>query len=63
MKLTPGLDFINVQHTAVTLEGPKSIKIQLSHKYLFTLSVSTSIKAAQRMLMKLTPGRKQTVRT
>jgi hypothetical protein len=34
----------------------KRKKIQLSHKYLFTLSGSTSAKAVLRTLMKLTPG-------
>ncbi len=34
---------------------PKCIKIQLSHKYLFTLLGSTGAKAARRTLMKLTP--------
>jgi len=34
----------------------KRKKIQLSHKYLFTLLGSTGAKAACRTLMKLTPG-------
>ena len=34
----------------------KRKKIQLSHKYLFTLLGSTGAKAARRTLMKLTPG-------
>jgi hypothetical protein len=35
----------------------KCRKIQLSHKYLFTLSGSVSVKAARRTLMKLSPHR------
>jgi len=31
-------------------------KIQLSHKYLLTLSGSARVKAVRKMLMKLTPG-------
>ncbi len=58
-KLTPGLNFINVLRTAFTPVVPKSVKIQLSHKYLFTLSGSTGAKAACRTLMKLTPERRQ----
>jgi len=34
----------------------KRKKIQLSHKYLFTLSGSTGAKTASRTLMKLTPS-------
>jgi len=56
MKLTPGVNYINVQSTAFTPVDPESAKIQLSHQYLFTLSGSTSVKAVHRMLMKLTPG-------
>ncbi len=36
--------------------APKSIRIQASCQYLFTLLGSTGAKAARRMLMKLTPG-------
>jgi hypothetical protein len=56
MKLTPGVDFINVQRTAFTLVDPKSAKIQLSRQYLFMLSRPTSVKSVRRTLMKLTPG-------
>jgi hypothetical protein len=38
------------------LVDPKSVKIQLIHQYLFTLSGSVSVKAVHRMLMKLSPG-------
>jgi len=34
----------------------KRKKIQLSHKYLFTLSGSASVKAVRRALMKLSQG-------
>jgi len=56
MKLTPGLNFINALCTAFKRKDPKSVKIQLSCQYLFTLLGSTGAKAARRMLMKLTPG-------
>jgi hypothetical protein len=55
MKLTPGVNFINVLRTAFVLVDPESIKIQLSHQCLFTLSGPTSVKAVHRTLMKLTP--------
>jgi hypothetical protein len=42
--------------TASTPIAPKSVRIQSSWKYLFTLLGSTGTKAACRMLMKLTPG-------
>ncbi len=56
MKLTPGLNFINVLPTAFMLVGPKSVRIQSRCQYLFTLLGSTGAKAAGRMLMKLTPS-------
>jgi len=34
----------------------KRKKVELSHRYLFTLSGSVSIKAVRRTLMKLSPG-------
>ncbi len=49
------VDFINVQITAFMLVGPKSVRIQSSSQYLFTLLGSRNVKAARRMLMKLTP--------
>jgi len=39
-------------HTPV---APKSVRIQSSYQYFFTLLGSTGAKAARRMLMKLTP--------
>jgi len=57
VKLTPGVNFINVLRTAFTLVDPKRVKkIQLSHMYLLTLAGSASVKAVRRTLMKLSPG-------
>ena len=56
MKLRPVVDFINLQLTAFALVDPKSVRIQSSCQYLFTLLGSTGAKAANKMLMKLTPG-------
>ena len=56
MKLTPGLNFINIQHTAFTLTDSKRVKIQSSCQSFFMLSGSTNVKAVHKMLMKLTPG-------
>jgi len=50
-----GVNFINVLHEAFTHADPKSIKFQLSCHYLLTLFGSTSVKASQQMLAKLTP--------
>jgi len=36
------------------LEDPKSVKIQSSHQYFFALLGSSYVKAAHKMLMKLT---------
>jgi hypothetical protein len=44
-----------IQSSNTLLVGPKSVKIQLSHKYLFTLSGSASVKAVHKTLMKLSP--------
>ena len=56
MKLTPGLNFINILRTAFAPVDPKSAKMQLRHQCLFTLLGSTSVKAVRCMLMKLSPG-------
>ena len=45
MKLTPGLNFINVLCTAFTLEEPKSIKKTDNSSVFFMLLGSTSLKA------------------
>jgi len=51
---TTGVNFINVLRTTFTLVDPKSVKIQLSHKYLFMLLGSASVKAVRITLMKST---------
>jgi hypothetical protein len=57
MKLSPGVNFINILCSALTLVDLKSVKSTAkSYKYLFTLSGSASVKAVPRMLMKLSPG-------
>ncbi len=43
-KLSPGVNFINILRTAFMLIDPKSVKIQLNHKYIFTLPGSASVK-------------------
>ncbi len=55
VKLTPGLNFIIIICTAFTLVGSKSVKIQSSSQYLFTLLGYMGTKVALRTLMKLTP--------
>jgi hypothetical protein len=55
MKLTPGLDFINVLPTAFTPVAPQSVRTHSSRQYLFTLLGPTSVKAVSRTLMKWTP--------
>ncbi len=56
MKLTLGLDFINVLCTAFTPVVPQSVRTQSSCQYLFMLLGPTSVEAVRRTLMKLTPG-------
>jgi hypothetical protein len=51
-----GVNFINVLLTDFVLIDPKTVRTQSSRQYLFTLLVSTSIKAVHKTLMKLTPG-------
>ncbi len=51
-----GLNFINVLSAAFTCADPKSEKDNDDLTVFFTLLVSTSSKAACKMLMKLTPG-------
>ncbi len=46
--------------TAFTPVAPKSVRIQSSCQYLFTLLGSTGAKAALRMLVKLTPDLERT---
>jgi hypothetical protein len=56
MKYTLAVNFINNLYAAFTNADPESVTFQLSHKYLFILLGSACVKAAQKMLMKLTPG-------
>ncbi len=53
MKLTPGLNFINVLLTAFTLADPKSVKKIDNLTVFFTLLGSACVKAVHRTLMKL----------
>jgi len=46
MKLTLGVDFINILRAAFVRTDPESKKIQFSHQYLFTLLGSVRVKAA-----------------
>ncbi len=55
LKLTPGVDFINIQRTAFTLVVPKSVKKIDDFTVSFTFLGATHVKAVHRMLMKLTP--------
>jgi len=54
--------FINVLQAAFIPADPKSVTIQLSCQYLSTLFESASIKAADRTLMKSTPGEKNNLK-
>jgi len=56
VKLTPGVDFTNILCTAFTCADPKSAKKDCQLDCLFALLGSGSIKAARKMLYKLTPG-------
>ncbi len=55
MELTLGLNFTNVLRTAFAPVAPKSVKVQSSRQYLFTLLGPTSVKGVRKMLMELTP--------
>jgi len=48
-------NFINILRSAFTRSDPESVTFQLSLQYLFMLLVSSSVKADQKTLMKLTP--------
>jgi hypothetical protein len=54
LKLSPGVNFINVLHKAFMSTGLESVKIQ-SSGHLFTLLSSAGVKAARRSLVKLSP--------
>jgi len=51
-----GVNFINILQAVLTSKHPKSVKIHSSCQYLFTLLGLAGVKAAHKMLMKLTPG-------
>ena len=52
----PWVNFINVLRAAFTLADPKSAKKLLDLTVFFALFMSLGVKAARRMLMKLTQG-------
>jgi len=54
--LTPGLNFINIQHTVSTLIDHKSVKRYWLLDWVVTFWGATCVKAACRLLMILTPG-------
>jgi len=56
MKLTPGVNFINIFCTAFVPAGPKSIKRHWQNNWNFKLLGSAWVKALCRTLMKLTPA-------
>ena len=62
IKLTSGLNFINVLRADFTHADPKSAKKTVKSSSFFALSGSASIKAARRMLVKLTPENEQNCR-
>ncbi len=53
----PGVNFIKVLRAAFVRADPKSVKRYWQLNWIFTLLGSAHVKAALRMLMKLTPGR------
>ena len=52
---TSGVNFTNIIRAALMLADPKSAKKLLDLMIFFALLVSAQIKAAHKMLMKLTP--------
>ncbi len=56
MKLTAGVNFINVLPAAFRLADPESAKQIDNLTVFFALSGSARVKAARRTLMKLNPG-------
>jgi len=55
VKLTPGVHFINVLQAAFTCTDSKSIKGTVKLSIFFTLLGSAIVKAARRLLAKLSP--------
>jgi len=56
VKLTPGVNFINILLAAFKCAHPKSAKRQSSCQSFFGLSGSWRAKAARKMIVKLTPA-------
>jgi len=52
----PGVDSTNILHAAFAHAHPIGAKRQSSHQRLFVLLGSACVKAASKMLVKLTPG-------
>ena len=50
------VNFSNIFREAFTNTDPKSVKRQSSHHSLFAILGSVLVKAARKMLVKLTPG-------
>jgi len=55
--MSPGVNFINVLRAAFMLKDPKSAKKTVKFSDFFALLEYVRVKAARRMLMKLTHGR------
>ena len=53
----PGFNLINILQAAFTRADPKSAKKTVKSSSFLRILGSASVKAAHRMLMKLTPGR------
>ncbi len=54
--MPPGVNFINILLSAYTCSDPESAKKTDGLTVFFVLLESLSIKAARKMLVKLTPG-------
>jgi len=57
VKLSPGVNFINVLQAAFACADPKSVKKTVKLSIFFALLGSAREKAIRRTLTKLTPGR------
>jgi len=58
LKLSPGLNFINILCTAFTRGDPKSVERYWWLDWVLTLWGAMGIKAAHKMLLKLSPDRR-----
>jgi len=56
MKLSPGVNFINILLAAFMHQDPKSAKKADNLPVFFALLGSVRVKSAHKMLVKLTPG-------